>query len=329
MSEIRHPGVVEVYELGSSGDGSLYMTMECLSGQPALPAIRLLGPPGSPARELAVMGVVSDVSAAAAALHAAGWVHRDIKSSNVMVLSGGQSVLIDAGVACRTDRESQRGGFSGTYAYAPPEQILGRVVDGRADVYALGILSYRLLTGQRPLEADSAQQWVQRKLSGAPRIRAEQCPGLRPEVGWLVEQMLQPEPRHRPQMRAIQQSLSPSGQGLAAVSGAAQGTLAALACAQQPVSEETLQHATEHSEAQVLADLMALTAAGLARRGAGGWGLLSANVRETVARATRTAHRHTLERRLEQAHSHQHIGARPVLRARQRAAGCLRSFVEL
>jgi serine/threonine protein kinase len=290
LSSVTHPGIVQVHALETCGEGRAYMVMELLDGASAQVSVRQLGPPGAAERTIAVQGIIADVSVAARALHRAGWVHRDIKSANVMVLSGGQSVLIDPGAACRL-QNPDRSGFVGTQVYAPPEQLLGRQVDERADVYALGVLSYRLLTGRPPFEADSPYRCLQLKLSGQPPPLRQRCPGLPRPAAAIIARMLSPEPERRPDMDEIHRVLSPGGDRSHAAELPKEGVLGALAEAPGPLSSAQLCRAAGLSVTRLEQRLQGLMSEGLIRRSAGGWCLLNSHIRSALAQRERLSRR--------------------------------------
>lgn len=246
------------------------MVMDLLDGVPASLFARRLGRPADPLRVVAVQGIIADVAAAAEALHRAGWVHRDIKSENVMVLSGGQSILIDPGAACRVDTCDGQG-FVGTRAYAPPEQLLGQAVDARADVYALGILSYRLLTGRRPFQTDYAHQSLGAKLRQPPPPLCERCPTLPAPIAAQLAATLRPDPGERPTMRELVGVLSSCGE---TESVDKQIMLCALEEADGPLSSGQLQRVTGLLQEALVAALQAAVSAGKVRCAEAGWRLL-------------------------------------------------------
>ncbi|MCC6555773.1 MAG: serine/threonine protein kinase [Polyangiaceae bacterium] len=168
---VRHPGVVTVLEAGKLDDGRPYFVMELLSG---VSLQRRLAARGrlSVAEALAILAPLCDALAAA---HAAGVVHRDVKASNVFLCDGPERrvVLLDFGVAKLLHAEGPGLTASrqivGTVACMAPEQILSGAVDERTDVYALGALAYRMLTGALPFEARSLMLLQQMHLYAAPR----------------------------------------------------------------------------------------------------------------------------------------------------------------
>lgn len=160
IDRVRHPNIVALVAVGVSADGRPYLCMELLDGEDLAALIRRTGPMSAPQ----ALAVLEPVCAALAAAHELGVVHRDVKASNVMVChaaggSRGRIVLLDFGIAKLSDALAGDLTAShqalGTPACMAPEQVRGRAVDARADVYALGTLAFFLLTGRMPFEDPS------------------------------------------------------------------------------------------------------------------------------------------------------------------------------
>ncbi|MFN2226070.1 MAG: protein kinase domain-containing protein [Anaerolineae bacterium] len=146
VARLAHPNVVTVYDAGES-DGLPYVVMELVEG-PSLHE--------EPAHELdEILAVARQLCAALEHAHDQGIVHRDLKPENVLLAADGTAKLVDFGLA-RTvaSRLTTDGAILGTVAYLAPEQALGQEVDVRADLYALGVLLYELVTGRLPFTAD-------------------------------------------------------------------------------------------------------------------------------------------------------------------------------
>lgn len=154
---ISHPNVVSITDFGMIGRGQPYFVMELLEGRTLSSLMRERGalPPEF------VVGVVRSVASALAAAHQVGVIHRDLKPDNIIlsgdVSSTGTLKVLDFGLAkvLGASRLTQDDVVYGTPQYMSPEQASGEELDARVDVYALGILSYELLTGVVPFEADS------------------------------------------------------------------------------------------------------------------------------------------------------------------------------
>ncbi len=150
LSEVTHPSVVKVLNVGALPDGRPYLAMEKLEGE-TLAARLARGP-------LAVdvaLALFDQVAGAVAALHGGGLIHRDLKPENVMLTGGGDfAVLLDFGIAKELDAPAstvtQDGGVRGTPAYMAPERFFGQPANPRTDIYELGVLLYAMVTGALP-----------------------------------------------------------------------------------------------------------------------------------------------------------------------------------
>lgn len=145
-ARLAHPNVVAVHDAGESG-GLPYVVMELVEG----PSLHEQRP-----RDLdEILAIARQVCAALEHAHAQGIVHRDLKPENVLLAPGGRAKLVDFGLA-RTlaSRLTAEGAILGTVAYLAPEQALGQEIDGRADLYALGVLLYELAADRLPFTAD-------------------------------------------------------------------------------------------------------------------------------------------------------------------------------
>ncbi len=147
LSRLRHRGISRVNDAGEV-NGLPYIAMELINGETLedfLLRNKTIG-------EAAAIGIVRQVADALDYLHANGYVHRDIKTSNIMLTRDGRAVLFDFGTVYDIENPPEHEmGIYGTPAFLAPEQIdPDRPVDGRADLYALGIVLYRMLAGQKP-----------------------------------------------------------------------------------------------------------------------------------------------------------------------------------
>jgi len=161
VSRLNHPNTIRIFDFGQMDDGTLYFAMELLEGRSLDKAIRQ-DAPVSARRTLHIMSQMADSLAEA---HSKGIVHRDLKPENVYLSQVGDDPdfvkVLDFGVARMREQDSSQGTMTqagvifGTPRYMAPEQARTMAVDARADIYALGIIWYELLTGQTPFEADN------------------------------------------------------------------------------------------------------------------------------------------------------------------------------
>jgi CheY-like chemotaxis protein len=146
--KFSHANVCRLHDYGVSGE-SPYLTMEFVEGRDLGTVIDLEGPVPAP-RSLRIL---TQLTRAVAAAHAAGIVHRDLKPANVMIRSSGDVSILDFGLAYDTSRTDPRitgvGKAVGTPQYMSPEQVRGQLVDERSDIYAIGAIAFELLTGRR------------------------------------------------------------------------------------------------------------------------------------------------------------------------------------
>jgi tRNA A-37 threonylcarbamoyl transferase component Bud32 len=211
-SLVQHPSVIEVLDVFELDGGVPVMVMDLLTGETL--GAKLARDRVLPAGEVAslLLPVVEAVEAA----HAMGIVHRDLKPDNIFLKSaeGGKvSVkVLDFGIAKLTAKEgdaAETGALTGTGSvvgtpwYMAPEQCTGeRDVDLRADVWALGVILYECLSGQRPVEGSNVGQLVQRMMRDGIVPIEERVPGLAPDLARLVGKMLSREREDRPQSLA-------------------------------------------------------------------------------------------------------------------------------
>ncbi len=200
LTRLNHPSIVRVYHLGMH-EGSAWLTMELLDGVPLQVWVKRSGRPGAAARNLEVIRIGHRLAEALRYLHDRGLVHRDLKSANVVVLTDGRVKLLDFGTAHVTDaveRITRSGEFVGTFAYAAPEQLRAKGVDGRADLYSLGVLLYRLATGRRPFDATAPRDLARQHLEQAPAPPSTITPEIPKNLEQLILKLLAKAPDDRP-----------------------------------------------------------------------------------------------------------------------------------
>ncbi|MBA2955962.1 protein kinase [Nocardioides sp. MAH-18] len=208
---LRHPGIVAIYDYGEEQRDrrvTPYVVMQLVPGRPLSEVLRESGPlPADRVRSL--VGKVADALAAA---HAAGIVHRDLKPSNILLPDTGQPVIVDFGIARsdEVDPMTRTGEIIGTAAYLSPEQVRGQRATGASDVYALGVIAYRCLTGSSPFDREThVATALAHVTDGAPPL-----PGSVPaDLRNLVRAMLDQEPARRPDARTVVDHLTDPATG--------------------------------------------------------------------------------------------------------------------
>ena len=192
LASVRHRNVLSVYG-AAEHDGRFGIWTELVDGVTLEQALTETGP-------FAIdeaLAIGRDLALALNAVHARGLIHGDVKPVNVLRERGGRIVLVDFG-ACRMQRDaSSQNSISGTIHYLPPESLRGAATDAGADVYALGVLLYRLLSGRYPYPADTLQDLLHAQAQGRPvplmRVRADVPDAL----SSLLARVLDPDPARR------------------------------------------------------------------------------------------------------------------------------------
>ncbi|GAA4072688.1 hypothetical protein GCM10022248_46510 [Nonomuraea soli] len=191
MATINHPGVVDVYDYGVSGD-TVYLVMKFVDGEPL---DRLLSRLGRIAPEPA-MELIAQAASALQAVHDRGIVHRDVKPGNLLVQRDGTLVLTDFGIARQevANRLTDAGMVLGTAAYCAPEQAEGMPVTPAVDIYALGVVAYECMAGIRPFDGDSPVTIALKHIRETPPPLPAEIP---PAIRALVERALSKDPAAR------------------------------------------------------------------------------------------------------------------------------------
>ena len=213
---VRHPGIVPVLDEGTLTDGSPYVVMPLLYSESM--ARLLLRKTVLPVDMVAAL--VSRIAAILHAAHCSGYVHRDVKPEHLLLEPSptGDLVayLLDFGVCSSEDapldeRDRERGKVFGTPSYVSPEQAAGECdIDGRADLFSLGVLAFEALTGRLPFSGSSVSKLLLRIIrEDAPRV-SDLMPKIDPAIDDIVARLLARDPNDRfPSARAVARALAP------------------------------------------------------------------------------------------------------------------------
>ena len=205
VAALNHPHIVTIFSVEESG-GVNFLTMELVEGRP----LDRMIPAGGLALEqiVEIAGALADALAAA---HEKGIVHRDLKPANVMVTNEGRVKVLDFGLAkdmsssapddvTRTSlNNTQAGMVMGTPAYMSPEQISGRPLDHRTDIFSLGVVLHEMATGKQPFEGASSAELISAILRDTPGLVNESRPDLPSDLASIIRRCLEKDPRHRVQ----------------------------------------------------------------------------------------------------------------------------------
>ena len=207
VAGVEHPHIVPLYAAESRG-GLLYLVMRLLPGRTLEDRIREEGvlAPAEAAR------IAHEIAEALAFAHAKGVVHRDIKPGNILLDSTGNATVTDFGVSLITGKaggdQSVRGMTIGTPSYMSPEQGLGEDVDGRSDVYSLGVILFEMLSGRVPFQGRTIQEIIAMHIAAPPPSLAALRPEIPSSLAAIVERMLAKTPATRPDAAEVVNALA-------------------------------------------------------------------------------------------------------------------------
>ncbi len=210
MVRMIHPNIGRVFAQGEHDDYP-WMTLEYLDGVPVTEHVEAHGAPGSQRRTYAAVQTMLALARALDHVHARRIVHRDIKSGNVLVLPDGRVKLVDFGIAWvpGSNQESEREEFVGTLAYAAPEQFRGETPTAASDLYSVGCLLYRLLTGTRPFTGSNAAEMAKLHTSRPPTRPRSLVATLPGDLERIVLRLMKKKPDARiPTARALADQLA-------------------------------------------------------------------------------------------------------------------------
>ena len=211
VAALSHPNICVIHEVDESEERP-YIAMEYVEGETLRDKLKK-----GPIKPEKALAAAIQIAGGLAEAHHKGIVHRDVKSANVMVTEKGQAKIMDFGLA------KVRGGSSltksqttlGTVAYMSPEQARGGNLDGRTDIWSLGVVLYELLAGKLPFQGDHDQTVIYAILHKEPESLTKLRPGLAPELDHIVGQALAKKPADRYQtMEEFREDLAALAEGL-------------------------------------------------------------------------------------------------------------------
>ena len=207
--QVSHPNVCRVYDIGDV-DGVPFLSMEFIDGEDLSSLLKRIGRvPEDKALELA-----RQICAGLHAAHERGLLHRDLKPANIMLDREGRVRVTDFSLAAAAGSvEDVR---AGTPAYMAPEQLAGREVTARSDIYALGLVLYELFTGKRALDVTSIAELIERQESGSITLPSDLVTSLDPVVERAIMRCLHADPARRPASALAVSASLPGGDPLAA-----------------------------------------------------------------------------------------------------------------
>ena len=195
IGRLSHPNIVTVYDVGQD-HGTIYIAMEYLEGRPFDEVIR-----GSRLALDKILDIGVQVAETLDYAHKKKIVHRDIKPSNMILSQEGRVKLTDFGIARIEDtaaiQQTQAGEILGTPVYMPPEQATGAPIDGRADLYSLGVILYELIVGKRPFDGSNITAILRSIIQDTPEAPSQVDPFIPQAISDLIMKCLSRDPEDR------------------------------------------------------------------------------------------------------------------------------------
>src|SRR5215468_2645314 len=210
--QVSHPNVCRVYDLAAA-EGLWFLSMEYVDGEDLGSLLRRIGrlPPDK------ALEIARKLCAGLAAAHDKGILHRDLKPANVMLNSQGEIAIMDFGLAELADIITEDQVRHGTPAYMAPEQLAGKEVTTKSDIYSLGLVLYEIFTGKRAFQAETLAEIVRtRTETPTPASPSSLVRDLDPGVERVILRCLEPEPAMRPPTVLKVAAALPGGDPLAA-----------------------------------------------------------------------------------------------------------------
>jgi eukaryotic-like serine/threonine-protein kinase len=219
-AQLEHPNIVQIYDTGLFNGIQPYIAMQYIDGGSLHEALDELRQQDKLFPTVQALWLVKQIADALNVAHQAGIVHRDIKPNNVLLRRDGTPVLTDLGIAAISGatRLTRTGSIMGTPHYMSPEQIRGKPVDGRCDIYSLGVVLYELLAGDVPFTGEDSMAILHKQAYDPPPPLSSLRTGLTSQTHAVVNRCLQKEPNLRfqnvPQLiDALEQAIAAEAAG--------------------------------------------------------------------------------------------------------------------
>ncbi|MGC2047308.1 MAG: serine/threonine-protein kinase [Gallionella sp.] len=225
---LSHPNIVTIYDVGKNGDVA-YIAMEFLEGR----ELRDIMDDGGLLPIDQVLDIVAQVAQGLAYAHEHDIVHRDVKPSNVMLVRGKHVKITDFGIARMPSSavQTQTGMVLGSPKYMSPEQVMGKTIDQRSDIFSLGVMLYEMLTGQAPFNGDNVNAIMYQTLNAIPSPPSTLNPEVPEMINFIVAKALAKKAEDRYQnamdfsvdLRACRETLPRTSQKINLSKAAASG----------------------------------------------------------------------------------------------------------
>jgi serine/threonine-protein kinase len=208
--QVSHPNVCRVFDIGEV-DGAQFLSMEFIDGDDLSSLLRRIGrlPPDK------ALETARQLCAGLHAVHQAGILHRDFKPANVMIDGRGKARLTDFGIA-GLESELKEGAIAGTPAYMSPEQITGKELTTKSDIYSLGLVLYEIFTGKQAFAGNTINELLRQHKTATPTTPSEVVKDIDPVVEQVILRCLEKDPRERPATALQVAMMLPGGNPLEA-----------------------------------------------------------------------------------------------------------------